>query len=54
MINFLFGLTAGILAVGIALIIGIIDAMKKLKRKSDESYKNAPYIMYMKYKKYED
>jgi hypothetical protein len=49
MINFLFGLTVGILAAAITAIVAGTMAIKKLKKDSDESVKNKPYVMYMKY-----
>lgn len=54
MINFLFGLTVGILAVAITVIVAGIMAIKKLKKDSDKSVKNKPYVMYMKYYTHED
>ena len=50
MINFLFGLTVGILAT----VITVAMAIEKLKKDSDESVKNKPYVMYMKYYTHED
>ena len=54
MINFLFGLTVGILAVATTVIVAGAMVIKKLKKDSDESVKNKPYVMYMKYYTHED
>ena len=54
MIEFIFGLTVGILAATITVIVAATTTIKKLKKDSDKSVKNKPYVMYMKYYTHED